>query len=62
MKKYFWPLVLSWVFCFILGLIVGGTFVYSKFDGEYFKILETNIGGFILKKGKLYSLEEMRVQ
>jgi hypothetical protein len=62
MKKYFWPLVLSWVFCFIFGLIAGGTFVYTKFENEYHKILQTNIGGFVLKEGRLYSLEELKVR
>lgn len=60
MKKYFWPLVLSWVFIFIVGMIVGGGFIYIKFDNEYYKVYDTNIGGFLFKKGKIYSVVEMK--
>jgi hypothetical protein len=61
MKKYFWILILSGLFFVLFGAIIGGTFVYTKMDSEYVKVYETsNAGAFIFKKGKIYSLIEMR--
>ena len=38
----------------------GGYVVYNHMSKNYYPIQDSNIGGFVFRKGKVYSLEEVK--
>lgn len=44
----------------VVGMIIGATVVYTYMSAKYYEVHTSNIGGFIFKQGKVYSLEELK--
>lgn len=51
------------LFLLVFGIICssfGGYMVYHQMSKSYYQVQDSNIGGFIFRKGKVYSLEEVK--
>lgn len=52
--------ILSLIAGVIIGSIVSGYVVYNTITKTYYQVHNSNIGGFVFKGGKVYSLEELK--
>ena len=43
-----------------IGMLIGAGITYRYVSTNYFEVHNSNIGGFIFKGGKVYSLEELK--
>jgi len=50
----------TYMIIFAVGILIGGGVVYRYFNVNYYEIHTSNIGGFIFKNNKVYSLEEIK--
>lgn len=44
----------------MISAVGGGYATYNYMSKSYYEVHESNVGGFIFKKGKAYSLEEIK--
>lgn len=44
----------------VASAVTGGVTVYHYMSKNYYEVHDSNVGGFIFKKGKVYSLEEIK--
>lgn len=53
-------IILTFIGTIIVGAILGGAITYKYVTSNYYEVHNSNIGGFIFKGGKVFSLEELK--
>lgn len=49
-----------YVILLIIGILIGVGVTYKYITNNYYEVHNSNIGGFIFKNNKIYSLEELK--
>lgn len=53
-------IILTFIGTILVGVIIGAAFTYKYITTNYYEVHNSNIGGFIFKGGKVFSLEELK--
>lgn len=53
-------LVLIYIALLFAGIVIGSFATYRTVTTHYYEVHNSNIGGFIFKNNKIYSLEELK--
>lgn len=51
---------ISYIIILFIGITIGAFISYRYVTTNYYEVHSSNIGGFIFKQGKVYSLEELK--
>ena len=59
-KREVFKSVIPYIVGILLGSLITGVLTSNHYNQHYLKVYNTNIGGFVFYKGRIYSLSELK--